>query len=230
MFFSTTPILAEGSSMAAVPLAFIDTSFPRLFTCHCRKPSLKPLSFPAPPILEATAAPSSNNDSPPIPSAPDALPPSPICVDKTKGRRKVKNVFIDNHGFPDVSNDFNTLLHNINGGLVLCKLKHSPPDPNGPADPLFLFKYNKAQHGQWLCEQLNLSHLNQVLRDRINALVIKYWSVFDERGTFVPVCNYKCVIDTGNAAPITVKKIYYGPKEILIMHQAISALQKVGHV
>jgi hypothetical protein len=119
---------------------------------------------------------------------------------------------------------------NVNGGPVLRKLKHPPPDPNGLADPLFLFEYNKAQRSQWLREQLDLSHLDQALRNQIYALVIKYWSVFDERGVFILVRNYECVIDTGNAAPIAVKKIYYGPTEIPIMRRAILALQKVGHI
>jgi hypothetical protein len=68
-----------------------------------------------------------------------------------------------------------------------------------------------------MCELLDLSHLEKALRDRIYALVAKYWSVFDERSVFVLVCNYEYVIDTGNAAPITIKKIYHGPKEIPIM-------------
>jgi hypothetical protein len=38
------------------------------------------------------------------------------------------------------------------------------------------------------------------------------------------------VIDTGNAAPIAIKKIYNGPKEIPIMRKANTALQKVGHI
>jgi len=38
------------------------------------------------------------------------------------------------------------------------------------------------------------------------------------------------VIDTGNAHPIAVKKIQYGPKKIPIMRKAISALKKVGHI
>jgi len=42
--------------------------------------------------------------------------------------------------------------------------------------------------------------------------------------------NYECVIDTGDAKPITVTKILYGPKEIPIMRDAIAALAKVGHI
>ncbi len=148
-------------------------------------------------------------------------------MDKTNGQHKVKNVFVNDRRFPDVSNDFDMLLHNINGSPVLRKLKHPPPDPNGPANPLFLFAYDKAQHGKRLREQLNLSHLNQALRDRIYALVIKYWSVFDKRGVFVPVCNYKCGINTGNAALIAVKKIYYGSKEIPIMRRVPCLAQQV---
>ncbi len=207
--------------MVTVPLTFIDTLFPRLFTCHRRKPLLKPSSFPTPPILEATA----DDNSPPGPSAPDAPPPLPICVDKTKDQCKVKNVFVDDREFLDISDDFDMLLYNVNGEPVFRELKHPPPDPDGPVNPLFLFEYDKAQHGKWLCEQLNLSHLNQALRDRIYALMIKYWSVFDKQGVFFLVCNYECVIDTGNTALIAVKKIYHGPKEVPIMRRAILALQ-----
>jgi hypothetical protein len=42
--------------------------------------------------------------------------------------------------------------------------------------------------------------------------------------------GYQCVIDTGNAKPIAVKKIMYGPKERVIMCKSISALAKVGHI
>jgi hypothetical protein len=42
--------------------------------------------------------------------------------------------------------------------------------------------------------------------------------------------NYECVIDTNNAHPIAVKKIMNGPKEIPIMHKAVSALKKGGHI
>jgi hypothetical protein len=120
----------------------------------------------------------------------------PIPLDKAKGRRKVKNVFVNDDGFLDISNDLNMLLHNINGGPVLRELKHPLPNPDDPADLLFLFAYDKAQHGKQLRNQLDLYHLDLALHDQIYALVIKYWSAFDERGVFIPVRNYKCVIDT----------------------------------
>jgi hypothetical protein len=77
---------------------------------------------------------------------------------------------------------------------------------------------------------LNLSHLDPGVRDQIYALVIKYWSVFDDKGAFIPVKNYKCVINTGDALPIAVKKILYGPKETPIMRDGIAALAKVGQI
>ncbi len=42
--------------------------------------------------------------------------------------------------------------------------------------------------------------------------------------------GYQCIIDTGNAKPIAVKKIMYDPKKMVIMHKSIAALAKVGHI
>jgi hypothetical protein len=76
----------------------------------------------------------------------------------------------------------------------------------------------------------SVSHLDPDVGDRIYALVIKYWSVIDDKGVFIPVKNYECVIDTGDAPPIAVKKILYRPKETPIMRDAIAALAKVGQI
>ncbi len=54
--------------------------------------------------------------------------------------------------------------------------------------------------------------------------------MFDEKGMFVPVKNYECVIDTGSARPIAVKNILYGKLEIKYMRKCIEALAKVGHI
>jgi hypothetical protein len=65
---------------------------------------------------------------------------------------------------------------------------------------------------------------------KLAALIKQYWCVFDDRSNFVPVHNYQCVINTGNATPITVKKMHYCPREIPIMRRSIIALEKVGHI
>ncbi len=36
-------------------------------------------------------------------------------------------MFVNDRGFPDESKYYKTLLHNIDGGPILRKLKHPPP-------------------------------------------------------------------------------------------------------
>ena len=76
-------------------------------------------------------------------------------MDKSKYRRRIKNVFIDDRGFPDLSDEYDTLLHNVDGGPVLRKLKHSPP-PLDVVDPSFNFQYEEAVHGDILRQRLDL--------------------------------------------------------------------------
>jgi hypothetical protein len=186
-----------------------------------RKSCLKPSSYKASIIA-----------TPPTPtSEPEGKPTgSPIRVAaKNKSRRRLRNVSVDDRGFPDHSDEYDTLLHNIDGGHILRKLKHPPP-PLAMVDPTFHFPFDECLHGERLCTQLNLSHLHPLVQPKVTALVKKYWSMFDERGVWVLVWNYECIIDTGAAHPIAIKKIQYGPKELLIMRKAISDLEKVGHI
>jgi hypothetical protein len=44
------------------------------------------------------------------------------------------------------------------------------------------------------------------------------------------VKSYECIIDTGSAWPIAIKKINYGDNETAIMRKCIAALSKVGHI
>jgi len=159
-------------------------------------------------------------------------PPGNIIRVAAKGKgghRRLKNVFAVDRGYPDLTDDHNTLLHNIDGGTVLRKLRHPAP-PLDEVDPSFDFTFDESLHSECLRLQLNLSHLDDALQVRIYALVKKYWSVFDNRGVWVPVRNYECVIDTGDAPPIAVKNIRYGPKELPIMRKAIAGLEQVGHI
>ena len=66
-------------------------------------------------------------------------------------------------------------------------------------------------------KSLDLSHLPLDLQNQVYSLIRKFWSVFDEKGFIVPVKNYKCVIDSGTAHPISVRKILKGEKETVIM-------------
>ena len=161
---------------------------------------------------------------------PTNVPSDPIRVTpKPKHRHKLRNVFIDDRGFPDESDDYDRLLSTIDGGTVLRKLKHTSP-PLDVVDPLFNVQFDDTLHGPLLDKYLDLRHLEPAQQAATLALIKKYWAVFDESTAFVPVKNYECVIDTGSASPIAVKKILYGPREIPIMRKSIAALAKVGHI
>jgi hypothetical protein len=53
-----------------------------------------------------------------------------------------------------------------------------------------------------------------LISGKVYSVIQKYYSIFADKGQFVPVKDYSCVIDTGLAKPITIKKIHYGPQEI----------------
>jgi hypothetical protein len=90
--------------------------------------------------------------------------------------------------------------------------------------------YSKDEHGKRSKNEIDLSHLQPEQNGRLTALIKKYWCVLNEHGTFVPVRHYQCIIDTGSAAPITVKQIHYGQWEIPIMDQSIATLKKMGQI
>jgi hypothetical protein len=151
-------------------------------------------------------------------------------ADKPKHCWRLTNVFVNNdRGSPDKSEYYKQLLHNIDDEPILCKLKHPPPSLD-EVNPKFSCTHGKSKHGAQLKNDLNLFHLEPAIRNQIYALVKKYWPVFDDKGVFVPVKNYKCLIDTGDPKPIAIKMILFGPREIPIMQTAIAALEKVGHI
>jgi hypothetical protein len=132
-------------------------------------------------------------------------------------------------GFPKQSDEFDHLLHNIDGGVILCKKKH-PQLPLGVNDPTFNYKFDDSLHGDKIKSKLSIDHLSPANAAAVVALIKHYWAMFDKRGTFTPIWDYKCVIDTGTAAPIAIKKINYGTRETPIMRKCIAALEKVGHI
>ena len=156
---------------------------------------------------------------------------APIRVaPKPKRRKRTNNVFLDDRGFKDLSDDYDHVLHDVDGGPILCKLRHPAPALDAEIDPAFHSPFVPAKHEDQMRKDLDLSHLDPILQEKIYAIIKKYWSVFDEKGVFVPVKNYECVIDTGTARPISVKKILYGERETIIMRKCIAALAKVGHI
>ncbi len=182
---------------------------------HRRKLCLKQV-----PIYSTTAA------------SPDAFGArSPICVDpKPKHRKHLQNVFLDDCGFPDQSDEYDHVLHHVKGGAVLRKLKHPKPDLEAPPDPAYHSTFFPEKHKAKLRKDIDLSHLKPNLQEEDYNMIQEFWSVFNGKGVFVPVKNYECVINTGTARPIAVKKILYGECESVIMRRCIAALVKVGHI
>jgi hypothetical protein len=74
------------------------------------------------------------------------LDPIRPAVKPKKGAKR-KNVFVDDRGFPDLSDEYDTLLENIDGGTVLRKQRH-PARPWDEIDPAFNIQYDKSKHGE----------------------------------------------------------------------------------
>ena len=146
-----------------------------------------------------------------------------------KRGRKRPNVFYNDRGFPDQSDDYDYLLHGVDGGRVIRKRKFPAP-PLDDIDPAFRCDFIEELHGPKLDAELDLSHLPFEIKSQLCSLITQCWSVFADIGLFVPVKDYECVIDTGSARPISVKKINYGPHETPVMRKCIAALQKVGQI
>jgi hypothetical protein len=76
------------------------------------------------------------------------LPPIRLA-DKPKQCHRISNVFINDRGFPDNSDHYDNLLHNIKGGPILRKLKHPPP-PLDEVNPKFYTAYDESKHSEQL--------------------------------------------------------------------------------
>jgi hypothetical protein len=122
------------------------------------------------------------------------------------------------------------VLHNIDGGPILRKLRHPQPNLKALVDPLYYSLFISAKPEAIMRKDMDLSHLDPALQERIYDIICRHWSVFDKKGVFVPVKHYECVIDTGNAWSISGKKILYRECKTIIVRQAITALYKVGHM
>ena len=131
-----------------------------------------------------------------------------------KRSRRPQNVFMDDRGYPDLSDEFDTLLHNHTGGHVLRKRKHPAPALDD-IDPTFNHQFDEARHGKLLRETLKVSHLPKRVADRLTILVKKYWPVFAPEGRFVPVKD--CGVRHRISRPIAVQKRNYGVRETPIV-------------
>ena len=92
---------------------------------------------------------------------------TPVWVaPKAKQCKRLQNFFLDDQGFPDQSNNYNHVLHNIDRGPVLRKLKHRVPDLNAPVDPAFYSEFIPEMHKAPMRQDVDLSHFNPNLQEK----------------------------------------------------------------
>ena len=97
---------------------------------------------------------------------------TPIRVaPKAKCRKRLQHNFLDGRGFPDQSDNYDHVLHNINGGPALRKLKHPVPDLKTPVDPAFFSEFSPEKHEAEMRRDVDLSHLDPDLQERINCMI-----------------------------------------------------------
>ena len=85
-----------------------------------------------------------------------ALPESsPIRVDaKLKCRKCLQNIFLNDRGFADQSNNYNHVLHGMDGGPILWKLCHPQPDLDAPVDSLYYLPFVAEKHKALMCNYM----------------------------------------------------------------------------
>ena len=101
---------------------------------------------------------------------------------------------MDDQGFPDQSYNYDHLLHSIDGGPVLRKLRHLMPDLDGPIDPSFDHPFIQEEHDAIMQKKVDLSHLDLDLQNQVYDLIREFWLLFDERGVFVPKKNMSAIL------------------------------------
>jgi hypothetical protein len=83
----------------------------------------------------------------------------------------MNNLFLNNRGFKDLSDEYNHVLRNINGGPILWKLRHPAPALNADIYPVFHAPFVPATHEYQMHSNLDLSHLDPVVQEIIFAII-----------------------------------------------------------
>ena len=167
-----------------------------------------------------------NSIAPPIRVAPK---PHRMPASIKKKRKRFLSPLFDDRGHPDPHDEWDSLLPDVKAGRLIRKRKHAAPSLTN-IDPNFGEEYDDAKHGAILQAELDVSHLEPFQQNILVAVIKKYWRVFSKEGVTVPVKDYECEIDTGNAKPIACRNPNFGPLETPIMKRAIAKLLELGHI
>ena len=137
-----------------------------------------------------------------------------------------KDPLLDTNGYPDLEEDYDWLEERPAPPLVRKTLHKLPTD----IDPEFNVKFDETKHGDYIRQHLHLDHLPAARAARVEALVKKWFCVFNPEGLRWPVLGYEFDIDTGDHKPIAIKKINYGEREAKVMDKHIAVLVDLGQV
>ena len=100
---------------------------------------------------------------------------SPIRVDpKPKRRKRLQNVFLDDRGFPNQSNDYDHVLHGVDGGPILQKLRHPQPDLEAAINPSYYSPFVPKKHKALMHKDIDLLHLNPALQEKIYTIICNH--------------------------------------------------------
>lgn len=121
------------------------------------------------------------------------------------------------------------MLEEPNYGKVLSRRRRQH-EMRQTIDPKFNVKYDEGKHGDYLRENLKISHLTPQQQVELTELIIKFWPVFRPEGMSIPVRDYACHIDTGSAKPYRAKRVQYGPRESVKMQPMIDKLEKIDQI
>ena len=149
----------------------------------------------------------------------------------SKKRKRYSHPLFDDRGFPDRQEDWESMLPSVKAGRLIRKRKHPAPSLSD-IDPNFGVEYDESKHGDIIKADLlpKITHLTPEQQKIIVDVVKSKWRVFSKEGVVVPIKNYECEIDTGNAQPIACKKAVFGPREAPIIEAAIAKLVELDHV
>ena len=146
-----------------------------------------------------------------------------------KKRKRFLSPLFNDRGHPDPHDEWDSLLPDVKAGRLIWKRKHATPSLSD-IDPNFGKEYDEVKHGAILQAELDVSHLKPFQQVILTAVIKKYWRVFSKEGVTVPVKDYECEIDAGNATPITCRNPNFGPLETPITKRAIAKLLQLGHI
>lgn len=90
---------------------------------------------------------------------------------RSKGKRP-KSVFLDDRGYPDPRDDFESLLPKHYGPLVR-KRQHPAPRLDD-IDPEFNIQYDEALHGDALRKDLNIDYLPSDQQHQLSSLIKEF--------------------------------------------------------